>query len=228
MKSVVRVSQILRCFNEENPLLSLADLERSSGLDKATLHRYVGALCAEGILTRETENGLYHIGADIVRLSTVLLGSFKIQDRAAPIMRKLTRELDLSSVLSVWIEDSPVVVRCESAVAYHVRQEIVVGTRLPLNGPTGRVFVAFDSISRSGGAMSQQEVARALKSRTVMAADVAPGISAIATPVLNGRALSAVLTVFGTTRSLSGPVTAKVTRALRRSAEELGSRETLK
>jgi DNA-binding IclR family transcriptional regulator len=220
MKSVGRMGEILRCFTATTPELSLPELSRLLGLSKATVHRYASALNQVGLLSYDEQRYVYGIGPEALRLATVLLRSFTVQEAAAPLMRRLTRELDQTTTLSVWYDGAPVVVWCESGTGRDVRQVIAVGTRLPEHSSAGLVFLAFGrgAGAADGGSHDLEAVRR---HGIAVSTNLVDGMRAVGAPIFRGQEAVAALAVIGPQPIVPEEPDSVVARSLLRTADEI-------
>jgi len=216
MKSVGRMGEILGCFTPARPELSLPQLSRALELSKATVHRYASALHQVGLLAYDDERAVYRVGPEALRLASVLLRSFSLPEVAAPVMRRLTQELDQTTTLSVWFDGAPMVVWCESGTRRDVRQVIAVGTRLPLHSSAGRVLLAFGHEPAVG---DEHDAVRA--GRIAVSTNLADGMRGISAPIFLGGGDVAALAVIGPAPIVPDERDSPAALAVLRSADEI-------
>jgi len=196
MKSVDRIAAILGCFSPESPELALPELARKMGLGKATVYRYATALHQAGLLRWDEERQVYGVGPEPLRLTSVLIRSFSIEQVSAPFLRRLTEALDLTSTLAVWFDGTPVVVACDSGTSRTVRQEIALGTRLAHGNAAGLVLLAFGPSGRLP-AEPPYGLEQVVEQRIAIATNIRDGLRAISVPVFQGDVAIAALSVLG-------------------------------
>ena len=186
---------MLACLSRDVPEVGLPQLAQRLGWSKATVHRYASALERAGLLSYDERRQLYSIGPEVLRLASILTRRVSLQDAATPVMKRLTREVDVTTTLSVWLGSRPVVVRCESDTSRLVRWELPTGTQLPLDSAAGAVFQAFGD--ESTVASDQPELALLRRTGLAIHTGIEDGMRALAVPVTYHRELAAVLSLVG-------------------------------
>lgn len=88
--SLQRGLSILAQFTPQRPVLGVAEIADTLGMSRATTHRYVTTLVAEGYLKRE-ESRKYRLAAGAVDLGMAALNAVGICKHAAPHMRELAQ-----------------------------------------------------------------------------------------------------------------------------------------
>jgi len=128
VQAIARAGAVLRAL-QANPLgLSLADLAEAVELPKSTVHRLVGALATEELVS--TVAGKIQLGGAIARLGAA--GSRVLQDELRPVLAALRDELDETVDLAVldgaamrFVEQLP--------AAHRLRAVSSVGATFPLH-----------------------------------------------------------------------------------------------
>lgn len=156
--TVARVIGLLRLMAESNNDLTLTALAEKLGLAPSTMHRLLALLIKEGLVGRNPATKTYYCAAEFVRISSLVLGTFRIADLAEPILRSLSEKFNESSLLCLYLEQQR---RYTIAKVIHgtqlLRYDIEENTPLPLAwGATARSILAFlpqddiqDILSRS-------------------------------------------------------------------------------
>ena len=72
-QAALRAVRMLKLFTIERPELSLAELSKSSGLNKTTTHRLLRALQSEGLIERNAVTAGYGLGAGLMALGVQAL-----------------------------------------------------------------------------------------------------------------------------------------------------------
>ena len=140
--AVNRALSILKCFNAGDQALSLSEISRRTGLDKATGLRMLATLEHHSMIMK-TEGGAYRLGPELLHLGTLFGGSFDFTDIIKPALRRLTEITGESA--SFFVKEGifrRCILRVESP--HTVRDHVHVGDLLPLPlGAFGRVITAF-------------------------------------------------------------------------------------
>jgi len=71
MGTVSKALELLNLFSDATPEMGLIEFAKSSGRDKATVHRYLGELEANGFLEQNPETKRYRLGVAVLRLSAI-------------------------------------------------------------------------------------------------------------------------------------------------------------
>jgi DNA-binding IclR family transcriptional regulator len=174
--------RVLRALEESGPQ-ALAELQLSTGLPRATLHRIAVALEAHGLLRREA-SGRFCLGLGLVALGAAAADSFPIAGLARPRLQALCEETGESVQLYVREGDRR---RCAVSLPspHGLRWIVAEGSLLPLHlGSAGRVL---------SGEVGKQGWVETVEERELGVASVSAPIYAAA-----GEVLAAV--------SIGGPV----------------------
>ena len=165
--------------------LALGDLQRITGLPRATAHRLAVALEAHGLLRRDAD-GRFLLGLHLASLGRAAIATFPLADLARPALEDLRASTGESVQLYVLDGDAR---RCIASLdsPSELRTIVPVGSRLPLDrGSAGKVLAEPGSWARRGWVESVEERE--------------PGVASVSAPVrgADGAVLAAV--------SVSGPV----------------------
>jgi IclR family transcriptional regulator, acetate operon repressor len=143
-QAALRAVRLLKLFTIERPEMSLAELSRSSGLNKTTTHRLLRALQSEGLIDRNPQSSRYSLGAGLMALGVQALASSDLRRRVRPLLKSLAHDTGETATLEVPIEDSMLIL--DEVTGRHVVGAAGnVGTRWPLHATsTGKAVLAFD------------------------------------------------------------------------------------
>lgn len=177
---------------------SLADLQTSTGLPRATAHRLSSALEAHGLLRRD-DAGRYELGHGLVALGRAAQSRLTLADLARPVVERLARSTGESVQLFVREGDQR---RCLISVesSHGLRWIVPEGDLLPLAvGSSGRLLGGSADVGPEGWLESVGEREA--------------GVASVSAPVLgtDGTVVAAV--------SVSGPIE----RLTRRPGREYGA-----
>ncbi|KKW91998.1 MULTISPECIES: IclR family transcriptional regulator [Sphingobium] len=138
--AVDRAFTILGAFTHEQPVQSLAELARNTGLYKSTILRLLGSLEGFGYI-RQMADGNYQLGPKLAELSSIFQDAFDLRDYVEPALKDVVNQThegvsflvrDGDTQLCLFRQDGRHAVR-----DYHIR----VGTRLNLDsGASARIF----------------------------------------------------------------------------------------
>jgi IclR family pca regulon transcriptional regulator len=133
---------VIRCFSAANPVLTIAEVAKAAGLNRATARRFLHTLEADGYAG--SENGRYSLRPQVLELGYAYLSSISV-DRL--VHRQLLQLADqLRESCSAGVLDGHDVVFVERAQTSHPRVMTLalhVGTRIPAYlTALGRVLLA--------------------------------------------------------------------------------------
>ncbi|MBI4790685.1 MAG: IclR family transcriptional regulator [Chloroflexi bacterium] len=141
-RAVDRALDILWCFSEEEPNLTLTQISKRVGMHKSTVYRLLATLEKKRFVQR-LDDASYRLGLGLVELGFSVLKNNDIHRQALPYMQRLAAEcnenvdlgiLDGTEVLYLQVIESQQRVKIASAP----------GQRLPVFcTATGKAFLAF-------------------------------------------------------------------------------------
>jgi len=144
MGTISKALNLLTYFSEDTPELGLMDFKRLTDQDKATVHRHLVELEANGYLEQNSQTRKYRLGAAILRLSSIRERSFparRIVSEHVNTLAKNVGELVHASLIQQ-LEMSPLYFRDESAGA--TRVNFSEAEMLPLHATSsGMATLAF-------------------------------------------------------------------------------------
>ena len=210
---VARVAAIMEAFDHQDPVLSLVELSRRSGLPKSTAHRLAEQLRAMGWLERDQRG--YRVGMRLFELGGLAAEPSLLRDPALPHLHALASRTGLAVQLGVL--DTDEVVYLERVIVGNYRLPTRQGGRMPAYCTgLGKAMLAFDDgaqqlvldaelPARASGTLSSPARLRDDLER-IRSTGVAydrqesyDGLGCVAAPIRNsGRAIGAV--------SVTGPI----------------------
>lgn len=139
--AVERGLTILSAFQEGAQEMSLAEINRRTGLYKSTILRIAASLEAKRFLTRGSD-GVFRLGPELWRLGSLYRRSFDLGEYVRPVLRGLVAATTETASFYVRDGDQRICLyRMNSPRA--ARHHLDEGVRLPLErGAAGRVLLA--------------------------------------------------------------------------------------
>jgi DNA-binding IclR family transcriptional regulator len=218
--AVDRALAILRCYEERSAVLTLTEIAERTGLYKSTVLRLAASLENAGFLVRHSDK-TYALGAELMRLGSLYVRAFRLEDHVRPVLRNLLEDTGESTSFFRKEGDRRICLFREDS-QHGIRDHIREGDVLSLEkGAAGHVLTRFDlppaGVSRLADLLAQ------LPETSFGERDAET--AAIAAPVFadKGRLAGAL--------SISGPMTrfgpddvARMTPALLKAARELSER----
>jgi DNA-binding IclR family transcriptional regulator len=210
---VGRIAAVMDSFDQQDPVLSLVELSRRSGLPKSTAHRLAEQLRAMGWLERDQRG--YRVGMRMFELGGLATEQSALRDPALPHLHALAGQTGLAVQLGVLAGDE--VVYLERVIIGSYRLPTRQGGRMPAYCTgLGKAMLAYDDSAseqvlaaelpvRASGTLSTPGHLRDDLQR-IRATGVAfdrqeayDGLGCVAAPIRNsGRAIGAV--------SVTGPI----------------------
>ncbi|MEV0603800.1 IclR family transcriptional regulator [Streptomyces sp. NPDC050315] len=141
-QAIGRAMAVLRLFIEAEGDVQVTEIVQRLGLTPGTAHRVVGALAAEGFLSRNPATEGYYLGSTAILLGQAAQRALGA-DRAMPLLKQLNEETNESVNLVVRDGgESVVVMRVQSTLPLRFEQH--PGARFPLySTASGKAMMAF-------------------------------------------------------------------------------------
>lgn len=203
-----RVLALMLAFSAERNTLTARDLAAATGIALPSVYRYIALLREIGLLAGD-ERGSYRLSARLIGLARAAEAAESIIDVADPVMRRLAAETGETVILVRLIGRSAVCVhRVESARRLRISFE--PGQPLPLDrGASARLLLAglpLEVRAQYLAPLAERDpAAAAILAKRVAAAEregyavseeeIEDGVWAASAPVLQGKRMTAVVTV---------------------------------
>ncbi|NWQ43966.1 helix-turn-helix domain-containing protein [Bacillus sp. EB106-08-02-XG196] len=141
--SVAKGLAVLTAFDSNSNLMSLGDLERKTGINKATVRRFALTLADMGYLT-VTEDNKFKLNPKVLNLAAHYLESLNLPDIAHPILERISTAIKESTNLAVLDGSEIVYVVRVNAAKRIIGTNLRVGSRLPYYATSlGKALVAW-------------------------------------------------------------------------------------
>jgi IclR family KDG regulon transcriptional repressor len=143
VRAVERALDVLLCFSQEEPVLSLTQIAEQLSMPKSTIHRYLATLEATRFVRRDERTGSYHLGYRFLEMASLVLQDADLEKWAQPHLERLSTECGETVDLAVL--DGPQVVYLQVIESPHrVKIAAAVGQRLPaFCTASGKAFLAY-------------------------------------------------------------------------------------
>jgi DNA-binding IclR family transcriptional regulator len=143
MRTVERALDVLLCFSQEEPVLSLTQIAEHLALPKSTVHRYLATLERARFVRRDGASGLYHLGLRFIEMASLVLQEADLQRWAQPHLERLAAECGETVDLAVLDGDQVVYLQVIES-PQRVKIAAAVGQRLPAHcTASGKAFLAY-------------------------------------------------------------------------------------
>jgi DNA-binding IclR family transcriptional regulator len=217
----------------ERPV-GVSELARQLGGSRGAVHLQLTTLTQAGWLER-VEGGRYRLTLRVLGVGHAALNQGGIGNWVVPIMEELARGTDESISLSV-IDGADAVIAWRVESSQVLRTDLRVGTRMSMHGSaSGRVLAAFADpvvVSQTvqvGAKLPDSSMIDEVRRRGWAESidDFAPGIAAVAAPVLDYRnhAIGAISIAGPSTRFIPSQAAGAVSEAARALSSKLGDRQ---
>ncbi|MDD5368466.1 MAG: IclR family transcriptional regulator [Anaerolineaceae bacterium] len=155
LRSLNRLVDILNCFSETEPAMTLTEVSRCIKLPKSTTFRFLEAMTSQGLLMPDPNGKGYRLGYVLIHWGILAQSSIDIRNDALPFLRSLADCTGETAILSArygnvgaWIE------MIESR--HPVRLAMKIGQPLQLHaGASSKVLIAFLSDSEQHQVLSE-------------------------------------------------------------------------
>lgn len=207
IQAVARTSQILALFGPHREHTSALEVAELTGLNRTTAHRYLTSMEKAGLLERD--GSTYTVGRLVVQLAGHHLGRQQLMRVAPTHMHRLTSEVRLTSVLSLWGAHGPVVVHTAEDTTRELLLTVPIGNQMDLFAGHSQVWLAF-APGQTGATRllsmlpaSSREMLESLIQETAatglgVRAIPEAGYVAVAVPIWGPGTLAATLSIVGT------------------------------
>ncbi|HET9170891.1 MAG TPA: IclR family transcriptional regulator C-terminal domain-containing protein [Actinospica sp.] len=203
VEALARGLDVLACFDEARPRMSLSEIAAAADLARPTARRLLLTLEELGYV--RAEPGGFALTPQVLRLGMAYVGSLGLWDIARPHLEALVGQTGESSSMSQ-LDGSDIVYVARVSVPKIIALRVQIGTRFPaLRTSQGKVLLAaldaeelaktLDEPSRAGLApfperdrSAIEEELRTVRARGWALADeeLAPGVRSVAVPVRDG------------------------------------------
>ena len=221
VRAVSRAISILRAFTPSKAYLALGEIVKLTGLDAGTTRRLLVTLRDDGLVRQESTSGLYCASVGLIELSHAVPESLSLSALLEIRIKQLAEDTQTTVYLSTVKENTALcMARYNGGRAIEVRWW-AVGEHRPFNRGTGpRVLLAFQSTAKRdeiidetlgldvGAATLLRGELEEIRSKGAIVKhdEIAPGLSAMAVPLLDvtGKIIASISTGGLTPRYIGG------------------------
>jgi len=142
VRAVERALDLLMCFSQDEPALSLTRLAEQVSVPKSTAHRLLTTLENKRFVTRNKSTGMYQLGFRFLEMAA-LLRETDMEHWAQPYLEALSAECGETVDLAV-LDGAHVIYLQVVESSQRVKLAVAVGQRLPaFCTASGKAFMAF-------------------------------------------------------------------------------------
>lgn len=140
--SAQRLLELLFCFSEAKPVLTVSELGEATAMPQSTVYRYAALLKSEGLIEETGATGLRLTGRVVELARAARAGAESLIDAATPILEQVTATTGETALLIQRVGDSAVCV-ARTLSAHPVRLVYEPGESQPLHrGSAARLLFA--------------------------------------------------------------------------------------
>jgi len=143
IRAVDRALDILLCFTNQTPQLTMTQIAEQVGMNKSTVHRLLGTLERRRFVQRNPTTGYYQLGIRLLQMAYLTLGHNDIRRYASPFLRRLCEQHRETITLST-LDDADVVFLDVIESPQRVKLAASTGQRMPaFSTAAGKAILAF-------------------------------------------------------------------------------------
>lgn len=210
--SVDIAMQVLTAVGASNGAQTLKAISELCDMPASKVHRYLASFVRTGFVRQDLESRNYELASASLHLGLAALMQLDIVRLATQAIVPLSETTGLTSLVAVWSERGPIVIRMQRGRRHVVTSLGLGSVLLPMTSATGRVFLAFSNSAATSRAVSEQR--RSLTRASAAHPSVAelekilervrrerfasvdgtyiPGLSAVSAPVLDAQGEAAL------------------------------------
>jgi IclR family pca regulon transcriptional regulator len=148
VSSLVRGLRILSAFTVKGPALKVSEVAEMTGLDQATVFRFIYTLEHLGYLVRDEDTKRYHQSVRMLTLCLPARASLPVRELALPTMSELSQKIDESVKLAV-LDGVDIVMIGVVEILNKMSYKTPIGHRMPAYCTAlGKAMLAFQPLDR--------------------------------------------------------------------------------
>lgn len=141
VNALARGLEVIRAFTRSTPSMTLADMARTTGMNRATVRRFLLTLVAEGYA--QADGKQFALKPKVLELGYAALSSMKFLDVVQPAVERLAEELGESCFAAILDGEDVVYVATATPPGRLINIGLSVGSRSPAHCvSTGRILLA--------------------------------------------------------------------------------------
>ncbi|MCQ6280507.1 IclR family transcriptional regulator [Bacillus sp. EB600] len=118
------------------------EIQEYTQITKSNLYKYLNTFTHLGILYRDRESGSYVLGSKLIEYGMAAVDQENVLDRITPYLEELNSKTQSTVLFSIWTHSGPMVIKMLNvSQGFNIGAQI--GTVLPPNSATGKIFMAF-------------------------------------------------------------------------------------
>jgi DNA-binding IclR family transcriptional regulator len=118
------------------------EIQEHTQITKSNLYKYLNTFTQLGILYRDRDSGSYVLGSRLIEYGMAAVDQENVLDRVTPYLEELNSTTQSTVLFSIWTQSGPMVIKMLN-VSHGFNIGAQIGTVLPPNSATGKIFMAF-------------------------------------------------------------------------------------
>jgi len=140
-QGIDRVFSIIETISANQNGLSLSEVTKLTNLPKPTVLRTINELIERAFLTKDSY-GRYHLGYKIVQMASIYLADLDVRDICEPIMREISKELNVAVHLATLADDKCVYIKKINPFNFAICYSEIGQTNELYCSALGKIFLA--------------------------------------------------------------------------------------
>jgi DNA-binding IclR family transcriptional regulator len=143
VRAVDRALDVLLCFSNQTPELTMTQIAERVGVHKSTVHRLLATLEHKRFIQRNPDTGMYRLGIRLLQMAYLTLEQNDLRRLAVPFMHRLCDLYEENIDLTV-LDDTDVVFINILEGPQRVKLAAAIGQRLPAFATaSGKAILAY-------------------------------------------------------------------------------------
>ena len=103
IRAVERALDVLMCFTNQTPELTMSQISELIGINKSTVHRLLATLEGKRFVERDAVTGIYKPGIRLLQMAFLAMEHNDLRRLAAPFLQDLCNQFRENVNLSFWM-----------------------------------------------------------------------------------------------------------------------------
>ncbi len=145
IQSIQRCIDIIECFDEDNPELSLAEISRMTSLNKSTVHGILKTLYYNGYIAKNPYNNKYVLSSKFIIKGELALSSvdYQLKEVGIKYIKQITDKYKVTSHLFACLSNNLYLIKMQVPSNYYYIVSSVIGKNMPLHATaSGKIMLA--------------------------------------------------------------------------------------
>lgn len=134
--------QIIDVVAQSDEPLKFTDIQELTGISKSNLYKYLNTLMQLGLLYRDQKRGYFSLGYKFLQYGAIATQNTDYVGRLTPYFKEISKMTNMTTLLATWVNDAPVITNIWNT-NYGINIGAQIGTKLPVNSATGKIFAAY-------------------------------------------------------------------------------------